>query len=431
MLKLDYSILKNISLLYIEDDEAVQEVFKKQFEKVIGTLYVASDGEEGYEKYLEYNPDIILTDINMPKLSGLDMAKKIRLIDNDVAIFITTAHNDTEFISQALYLNICGYLVKPIHKQELYSMLIGRAKLIVSQREYARQNKMLQSIINADTHLLAVTDLKNITFANKTFMRFLNIDSIEEFNNKHNSFVDIFLEQDNHIHAGLLEEGEDFAELMLKTNATQRNVMIFDFNQFMPKAFQFSLTPIDRVDDKDIYLATFIDISLMTLEKVEMQNKVYYDNLTGIYNRNKIDEVFEEAVARANRYDEVFSMIIVDIDHFKNFNDTYGHLIGDEVLISLAKTIQKITRETDTFARWGGEEFVMILPNTKSENAALVAEYLRSDVEKIKHKTAGGVTASFGVTEYMHSDTEKAMYERCDAALYKAKENGRNRVEVH
>ncbi len=430
-MNLDYEILKNITLLYVEDDKAVQDTFARQLEKKVGTLYLASNGQEGYDKYLEFKPDIILTDINMPEVTGLEMAKKIRSHDNDVAIFITTAYNDTELITESLYLNICGYLVKPINKNELFAMLIGRTELIMSQKENLKKTKILQSIIDADTHMLAVTNLKTISFANKTFMDFCNINNSQEFSDKYEEFIDIFLEQDNHIHKGLMKEGDDFIELMLKTDATKRNVMLFDLDKFIPKAFHFTLTPIDRENNQDIYLATFIDISLMTLEKIAMQSKVYRDNLTGIYNRNKIDEVMDNVIARYNRYDESFSMILIDIDHFKIFNDTYGHLVGDEVLISLAQTIEKITRDTDTFARWGGEEFVMILSNTSKENAAIVAEHLRSDVEKIKHPTAGGVTASFGVTQYEKGDTEKSMYEKCDQALYKAKENGRNRVEIN
>ncbi len=431
MLDLDYIILKDITFLYVEDDKTVQNTFARQLEKNIGELYLANNGQDGYDKYLKFKPDIILTDIQMPKVTGLEMIKKIRSIDDDVVIFIITAFNDTEFISQSLYLNICGYLVKPINKNELYSMLIGRSKLIVSRKENLKYTKMLQSIINADTHMLAVTDLKTITFANKTFMNFFNIKDTIEFNERYEEFIDIFLEQDDYIHKGLLNGNDDFIELMLKTDAIKRNVMIFNLEKFTPKVFHFTLTPINRENNKDIYLATLIDISLMTIEKIEMQTKAYKDNLTGIYNRNKIDEVIEDAIAKYNRYDEIFSVILIDIDHFKNFNDTYGHLVGDEVLISLAQTIDNITRDTDTFARWGGEEFVMILSNTVKENAAIVAEHLRVDVEKIKHTVAGSVTASFGVTQYEKDDTKKSMYEKCDQALYKAKENGRNRVEIN
>jgi response regulator of citrate/malate metabolism len=332
MTKLDYSILKQISLLYVEDDAAVQNIFAELFEKRVGQLHIASNGQEGYDKYIEHKPDIILTDINMPKVTGLEMAKKIRAVDDEVAIFITTAYNNTEFISESLYLNICGYLVKPVNKNELFSMLVGRAKLILSQKQNMRNLKMLQSIINADTHMLAVTDLKTISFANRTFTKFLGVEDAEEFNQKYDSFDDIFIEQDGYLHKGLLQKGDDLMELLLKTSISKRNVLIFDFNQFTPKAFEFKLTPIDRVDNHDIYLATLVDISSTKLENVEMKNKIYFDNLTGIYNRNKVDDVFKDVIGRANRYGETFSMVLIDIDHFKSFNDTYGHLIGDEVL---------------------------------------------------------------------------------------------------
>ena len=119
-----------------------------------------------------------------------------------------------------------------------------------------------------------------------------------------------------------------------------------------------------------------------------------------------------------------------DIDHFKDFNDTYGHLIGDEVLIMLAENIDKHVRNTDTFARWGGEEFVILFPETTTEEAKIVCEKLRISIEHLSHKTAGGITASFGITQYIENDTIKTMFKRCDDALYEAKENGRNMVCV-
>ena len=427
---MDKNILKEITILYVEDDLETQKLYAKNLSKKVKELYVAKDGQDGYNKYIENKPDIIITDIQMPIVTGLQMTRQIRAIDEEIPIIVTSAYNTVDLLTESLDLDISGYIVKPMNNDKFFSMIENRAKLIISKKEEKSKNQMLQAIINADTHLLAVTDLEEVIYANNTFLNLFNINDIETFNSKYNEFIDIFMEQDDFVHKGLLKDDENFMELMLRTQATKRNVMIFDFNKFTPKSFHFNLTPINRKNGKDIYLATLIDISLMTLEKVEMQNKVYYDNLTNIYNRNKIDEEFEKEISMAKRHNETFSMILIDIDHFKNFNDTYGHLIGDEVLIILAKTIDKMTRTTDTFARWGGEEFVMILPKTTKENAAIVAEHLRADVEKIIHKTAGSVTASFGISQYELGDTEKSMYEKCDEALYRAKENGRNRVEI-
>ena len=425
-----YKYLKEMTVLYVEDDTKLQEKYSMELTKHVKGLYLANDGQDGYDKYIEYKPNIIITDLHMPILCGLDMVKKIRQHDEDIAIFITTEQNDASIISKSLFLRICGYLVKPIDINELLNTLDHRAKSIIADTEKEIYMKMLQLIINADGHMLAVTDLETISFANETFKNFMNIQNIDDFNTAHENFTDIFLQRENYLHNGLLDSDDNFMELMLQTEQTKRNVLIFDYNLFQPKAFHFTLTPLDMHDNKNIYLAGFVDISYMELEKIAIENKAYYDNLTKIYNRNKIDEVFKDLLPKSNRYDSVFSIILIDIDHFKNFNDMYGHLIGDEVLVLLAKTISKITRDTDTFARWGGEEFLVILPYTTKENTLIVAEHFRKCISNIKHPIAGGITASFGITEFKADDTQESMYKRCDDALYIAKENGRNRVEI-
>jgi len=119
---------------------------------------------------------------------------------------------------------------------------------------------------------------------------------------------------------------------------------------------------------------------------------------------------------------------MLDIDHFKNFNDKFGHLIGDEILIMLANEVDKHTRATDLFARWGGEEFVILFNNISLKSAKLKADEIRKQIQSLKHITAGGVTASFGVAEIKEDDTMKTLLRRADEALYEAKESGRNCV---
>ena len=120
---------------------------------------------------------------------------------------------------------------------------------------------------------------------------------------------------------------------------------------------------------------------------------------------------------------------MLDIDKFKNFNDTYGHQKGDEILKDLSKIISKNTRQTDTFARWGGEEFVKILPNASLQDAKAVAEGLRKIIQEYTFSDDLKVTCSFGVSEFRDDDTKESVMKRADEALYIAKENGRNKVE--
>ncbi|RLA78511.1 MAG: diguanylate cyclase response regulator, partial [Epsilonproteobacteria bacterium] len=164
--------------------------------------------------------------------------------------------------------------------------------------------------------------------------------------------------------------------------------------------------------------------------QIKTEKKVYYDSLTKVYNRRKFDEVFESEFKLAQQDIRTCTIAIIDIDKFKDFNDTYGHLIGDEVLITMAKTINQNIRSSDLFARWGGEEFVLLFRETDSKIVLNICQKLKDKVQENEHPTAGSITVSFGVTEYKEGDSIESIFKRCDEALYLAKENGRNRIEV-
>ncbi len=183
-------------------------------------------------------------------------------------------------------------------------------------------------------------------------------------------------------------------------------------------------------NDVTHYVGQISDITQMKHKQDAAEKKAYIDGLTGVNNRNKFDEIFEEELKSTKRYNSPLSIAIIDIDKFKNFNDTFGHLIGDEVLITMAQTVKKSVRESDVFARWGGEEFTVLFKNTSASTAEEVSQKLKDKIQENEHPTAGKITASFGVTEYKEGDTLESIFNRCDDALYLAKENGRNRVEV-
>ncbi|WP_203301534.1 sensor domain-containing diguanylate cyclase [Marinobacter sediminum] len=158
------------------------------------------------------------------------------------------------------------------------------------------------------------------------------------------------------------------------------------------------------------------------------------DALTRLKNRGHFDRIFQSAVVRAYRYDEMLSLLVLDIDHFKKFNDTYGHLVGDDCLKMVSQCIQKfITRPQDLAARYGGEEFVVLLPETPMSGALQVAERIRMEIEKTAFPVSGDVvhlTVSIGVCSVSpaKADATKDIFKWADEALYEAKGQGRNRV---
>ncbi|MFC2073895.1 diguanylate cyclase [Campylobacterota bacterium] len=153
------------------------------------------------------------------------------------------------------------------------------------------------------------------------------------------------------------------------------------------------------------------------------------DVLTGLANRSSFEEKMVDELERIERYQsQAFSVIFFDIDHFKNINDTYGHLVGDHVLQSISTQCKSLLRINDMLARWGGEEFVAILPMVEIEGAKLVAEKLRKYIEEYIFEQVGNITCSFGVSQYQEGDTPTALLHRADNAMYEAKKAGRNRV---
>jgi diguanylate cyclase (GGDEF)-like protein len=154
------------------------------------------------------------------------------------------------------------------------------------------------------------------------------------------------------------------------------------------------------------------------------------DALTKICNRMKLDAVLSEEVARATRYRSVFSVIMLDLDHFKKVNDTHGHLAGDAVLVRVASILSEHIRKSDTPGRWGGEEFLLVLPETDLDDAYLLAEKLRRAIAAEPFPAVGHKTASLGIAAFASGETVANLIERADAALYEAKAAGRNRIQA-
>ncbi len=425
---------KDVSILYVEDEQAIREGYGRALHRISNRIYTAQNGKEGLELYKKYRPDIVISDIKMPIMNGIEMLKIIKKIDPECHIVFTTAHNDSAYLLEALELEVNGYLQKPVSKDLLKSKIeklsqnIVKEKLtLIQQKEIETQKAILQNVLDHEQNLLVVTDFKNSLFANKAFLDTFGAKDIEEFNQRYPNILHIFLPLPNYLHQGLLKDDENFYDLIQRYDDIKRTVTLITVDG-EPKAYKINISRIVH-EDIESYLISMTDITKMNIQKLGTEKKAFYDNLTGVYNRNKFDELFENELNRVKRYHNPTSIMILDIDHFKKFNDTYGHLIGDEVLVLLANTIRNNIRNTDVFARWGGEEFVLLLTETTGKTACNIADNLRKKIENAHHSKAGKITASFGVTQLNASDTMESAFKRCDEALYKAKASGRNRVE--
>jgi diguanylate cyclase (GGDEF)-like protein len=172
------------------------------------------------------------------------------------------------------------------------------------------------------------------------------------------------------------------------------------------------------------------DITERKLAEEELKRLASTDKLTEAYNRTKFKEIIGREIERFKRYNQPLSIIIFDIDHFKDVNDRYGHSAGDYVLKTIADIVRENIRKIDYFVRWGGEEFMIISSETNLKEVYVLAERIRETIESYIFEDIGKVTISLGVTEFKENDTEDSLIKRADNAMYEAKKKGRNRVEV-
>ena len=176
------------------------------------------------------------------------------------------------------------------------------------------------------------------------------------------------------------------------------------------------------------------DRQLVKANQEELEKLATIDALTGLYNRRSILNKLNEKIKLAHRYDEDLCLLLMDIDDFKSINDHYGHIAGDDVLETVAATIKQNIRETDYAGRYGGDELIILFPQTDTLTTSHIAERIRNKIENAVIKNKDGstfnVTVSQGISNYKHDEDQVSFLSRVDQALYKAKQNKRNRVEI-
>ena len=187
---------------------------------------------------------------------------------------------------------------------------------------------------------------------------------------------------------------------------------------------------ITTINGQTLALCICRDVTERKLIEEQIYIIATTDSLTGTLNRREGLRILTYEMDRAKRYATPLSVAIFDIDHFKRINDTFGHDVGDDVLKAVSQLAKDNIRAVDSIARWGGEEFLILLTQTDLSAARTVAEKLHQAMETYRFDALDSMTASFGVTEFTSTDDSRSLLKRADMALYKAKRGGRNRVDV-
>jgi diguanylate cyclase (GGDEF)-like protein len=196
------------------------------------------------------------------------------------------------------------------------------------------------------------------------------------------------------------------------------------------RIFELLSCPIINEENVNGTFWSFRDVTEKKLAEEKLQRMATIDSLTGLFNRQSFETELTQTLAHIRRYGRDASLIMFDVDHFKVINDNFGHAAGDQVLVELAERSKAVLREADFLVRWGGEEFIVILPETDARAAGEAAERLRRYMETEPFFPVGRMTISLGVTGILPTDTKDSLLKRLDDALYESKRLGRNRLVV-
>lgn len=285
-----------------------------------------------------------------------------------------------------------------------------------------RESRLLARALDAASDPILITDThERIIFANAAFSTVSGYGTEELIGRTPALFQ-----------SGKHEHG--FYARLQASLAEGRNFRATFINRRRDGSLYHAEQSISPIPDEDGRITHYVSVSKDISDRVDMERSLRdaatRDMLTGLYNRRHGEALFDEAIRHVRASDRPLSLIVCDIDHFKQINDRFGHAAGDRVLRDVAQILRQSVRSRDAVIRWGGEEFVILLEDCPSAAAAELAERIRVRVSQHRDTEVDEVTLSLGIATHSHTETKQQLFGRADTALYEAKRSGRNRVTV-
>ncbi len=449
------------AVLLIDDDPDALTILSNALEHHGYRTFLARNAEAGLELvHQEWEHiDCVVLDIVMPgDLDGYDVMKRIKEspITSNIPILVLSARTSTEDIATSYANGAFQHLCKPCDISHLSSIIRNIVRLRELERKSLTDARKYQAIIdNSPVLIVVVSPDMRILEMNRSFRATFTVPHIGD-NLFESCFNDNEIATEEHpvmraLETGNVEngklpvtiegtlrhldvraapiysnEGKIESIIFIALDATEQIEMEKKLRRQVDR-YNRVLREQDRTTDYLIQAQKELQLKGMELERLSLT-----DPLTGLSNRRQFDMTLEREARRAGRYEHPLTLLMIDIDHFKDVNDTHGHPIGDLILKELAVIFLNTLRETDTVARYGGEEFAVILPESDHETAMPIAERLRQSVEACDFETPVGkigITISVGVASIKRQVINSQRLLDCaDKCLYEAKKKGRNLV---
>lgn len=470
---------KQQEILVVDDQIEICNILKE----FLGSKYnvkIETSKEKAIEALTHQEFDLVITDLLLGTAYGMDILDYVKKITPLSEVIVITGYGSEETVLEAFNKGACGYIQKPMTLTEVEARVkeamarrnfsLNTQKLLrkVSQvdKSLTKHVEYMASLYDLSRRLIYTVDYQNVVDSTLSGMaKIIQADSFSMLD-VHDKKTHLNIYSNNDVSIDLsdsikdelfrlwrdLGEGsltEGLIEIRLFGKKSETHVEkkgTISSNLIAPLIVQSRIIGLlgahsrkletfsEDIEKLFYLLANHV---AMALDNVSMHQHTRFlavtDGLTGLLNYRTFQERLQHEFERSRRYNTSLSLAMIDLDLFKNINDTYGHLQGDIVLRGIANILKQSSREIDILARYGGEEFVLILPDTNAQNAKKAAERIRKSVEEHEFEIASGtvnVTVSIGVATAPdpRALTKTHLIEKADRALYKSKQDGRNKV---
>ncbi len=420
--------MHRLRVLYVEDEATIRDSLANILRRRTGEVITAENGAEGFILFEELNPDVVITDIRMPVMDGLEMCRKIREKRN-TPIVITTGYNDEAYLLSAIELGVDSYVKKPVDFKKLEFALTRIAHNLLNERMIEEKNQYIANILDVYPGFIMIVDEDaKVCYLNRSFLDFMECESFEQFEKDYRTLEKFVIERELSFYKG--KAFGKWVKEMIQHPELDYVIHMKGEGEMHEEDAGAYLARIKPVPGTNHHIVNFTDVTLIEIIRLLYHELAIKDPLTKVFNRKKFYEDLDVEIERARRYKHIISLIMLDIDHFKNVNDRFGHQEGDRILMEIVSLIRQTIRKNDVFARYGGEEFILFLPETTLEGSLLIAERLRDMIARNDFHLPQSITCSFGVATFEGESDVDAFIKKADDALYTAKKNGRNRVEA-
>ena len=490
----------NPKILVVDDDPAVHKLLATYFKRTQFEMESCEDSRNAISHILSFQPDLVLIDLMMPNLDGISATKRIRNLNlsSYLPVIMLTAKADNRDIIAALDAGVDDYITKPfefdvlmariknmLRLKKLQDRLMEKTQalnqaneqisrlnhvLVETNRQLQKKIYDLRSIFEVSYKVMGQLEFEHLVkdalinllgiFTAKTAMLLL----VDQENPDHFKIIGVKGVHSKNIYEFTLNRNDKIVHYMdLVKRAFQIRNVAPEFADIVPRLKHFEievLSPLyqneeligliglganfkdeeytqDQLDTLGI-LSNMLAVAISNATMYEnIRQMSYTDAMTGLHNYRYFELRLKEEIARARREGTHISLLIFDVDYFKNYNDTLGHPAGDEVLRKVGKILQSSVRDNDIVARYGGEEFAIILSGAEKNGAVKLAERIREKVEeaafyKEEIQPNNKLTISLGVATFPDDAlNEVELVHNADKALYQAKNAGRNKVVAY